>query len=267
MNLDPVKNFAKVEVSTGYDSTATSIALVTGDGSKLPDPSTDGAFNLIWWNSTDYPDPADDPNVEIVRCTARSGDTLTIIRGQEGTTASNKNTTGKTYKMVLSVTKKMIDDIGAGAWTLIETLSPSGVNSITTTASLSGYNALKVIIAAKASNVSYVGMRFSGDTGTNYYYQCSMLTTVGTFTQTTAATSLEIGQIETYGTLFTVEISNVSGFRKSFLSNCAYATVTQYRYSGAWNNVTGQITSLTFFLKDDPTYTFASGSKIIILGI
>lgn len=123
MLLDPVRNFAIVTVSQGYDSTATSIVLQTGDGSKLPDPSTEGAFNLVWWNATDYPNPADDPNVEIVRVIARSGDTLTIQRGQEGTSASNKNTSGKTYKMILSITKKMIDDIN-------NAVSQGGTNSV-----------------------------------------------------------------------------------------------------------------------------------------
>jgi hypothetical protein len=111
MPLDPAKNFAKVTVSTGYDSTATTIVLASGDGAKLPNPSVDGAFNLVWWDWTTYKDPSDDPNVEIVRCTARSTDTLTITRGQEGTTASNKNTAGKTYKMIMSWTKKMRDDV------------------------------------------------------------------------------------------------------------------------------------------------------------
>lgn len=110
--LDPVKNFAKVTVSTGYDASATSIALTSGQGAKLPAPSTDGSFNLVWWNSTDYSDPSDDPNVEIVRCTARSTDTLTVTRAQESTSASTKNTSAKTYKMVLAPTKKLVDDIG-----------------------------------------------------------------------------------------------------------------------------------------------------------
>ena len=112
MALDPVKNFAKVEVSTGYDAVATSIALVAGDGAKLPDPAADGDFNVVWWNETDYKDPADDPDKEIVRCTARSTDTLIVTRAQEGTTATVKNVAGKTYKMVLAMTKKMKDDIG-----------------------------------------------------------------------------------------------------------------------------------------------------------
>ena len=113
MALDAVKNFVIVTVSTGYDASDTSIALSTGDGGKLPQPSTDGNFNLVWWNDTDYPNVADDPNKEIVRCTARSGDTITITRGQEGTSAGNKNTSSKIYKMALTITQKMIDDIAA----------------------------------------------------------------------------------------------------------------------------------------------------------
>lgn len=108
---DPVKNFAKVTVSTTYDASATSIALTAGHGALLPAPATAGAYNLVWWNSTDYADPADDPNVEIVRVTARSTDTLTVTRAQEGTSASTKNTASKTYKMILALTKDVMDDV------------------------------------------------------------------------------------------------------------------------------------------------------------
>ena len=111
--LDPVKNFAKVTVSTGYDAAAVTIELSLGHGAFLPSPATDGAFNLVWWDSTNYDDPADDPNVEIVRCTARSTDTLTVTRNQEGSGASTKNTGSATYKMILGLTKKTVDDIDA----------------------------------------------------------------------------------------------------------------------------------------------------------
>ena len=108
---DARKNFAKVGVSTGYSAVATSVVLETGDGAKLPQPSTDGEYNVVWWDSTTYPDPADDPNVEIVRVTARSSDTLTVTRGQESTSAAAHNTAGRTYKMVLGPTAKTIDDL------------------------------------------------------------------------------------------------------------------------------------------------------------
>jgi hypothetical protein len=110
--LDPIVNFGKVTVSTGYNSTDTTpIVLSIGHGSKLPNPSTDGSFNLVWYDSSTYASASDDPNVEIVRCIARAGDSLSLMRAQEGTLASNKNTSGKTYKMILSPTKKTITDI------------------------------------------------------------------------------------------------------------------------------------------------------------
>ncbi len=106
MTLDPVANFIKLTVSTGYGSSDTSIVLASG-GSLLPSPD----FNVTWWNSTDYPDPSDDPNVEIVRVTGVSGNTLTVSRGQEGTTASTKDTAAKVYKLMLGITAKMITDM------------------------------------------------------------------------------------------------------------------------------------------------------------
>jgi len=109
--VDPIKNLTKVTVLTGYNSTSTTIVLASGEGSKLPSPTVYGAFNLVWYNSTDYNDPADDPYVEIVRCTAISSDTLTITRAQESTTAQNHNIVAKTYKMKMAVTKKIIEDL------------------------------------------------------------------------------------------------------------------------------------------------------------
>lgn len=102
----PVTNFGKVTVSTTYDAAATSIVLTTGHGSRLPSTFP---YPLVWWNFTDYPDPADDPNKEIVTVTARTGDTLTVTRNAESSGASTKNTAAKTYKMALTITKAMWD--------------------------------------------------------------------------------------------------------------------------------------------------------------
>jgi hypothetical protein len=109
--VDPIRNLTKVTVLTGYDSTSTTVVLASGEGSKLPDPATYGAFNLVWYNSTDYNDPADDPYVEIIRCTARTSDTLTVERAQDNTTAQNHNIVAKTYKMKMAVTRKIIEDL------------------------------------------------------------------------------------------------------------------------------------------------------------
>lgn len=111
---DLVTNFGKAIVSTTYDEVATSIVLTGGHGAKFPTAiASDNKthYNLVWYCSTDYPDPADDPNVEIVRVTNLATDTLTVVRAQEGTSASTKNTAGKTYKMILAPTRKTILDL------------------------------------------------------------------------------------------------------------------------------------------------------------
>src|SRR5688572_21008106 len=109
--MDAAKNFAKGTVSTGYDDVATSIVLVTGDGARFPAVP----FNATWWNATDFPDPSDDPSHEIVRVTARSTDTLTISRGEEGTgnpgvAGFEHDDEGKVYKLVAGLTAKVIND-------------------------------------------------------------------------------------------------------------------------------------------------------------
>lgn len=116
MQLDSVANLVKLTVSGAYGASDTSITVA----SAAALPST--PFNLVWWNASDYPDPSNDPNAEIVRVTGVSGNTLTVTRGQENTAASTKDGAGKTYVMILGITAKMITDIGANLqkpWRLV----------------------------------------------------------------------------------------------------------------------------------------------------
>ena len=167
MALDPVKNFAKVTVSIGYDASATSIALTAGHGARLPAPSTDGSFNLVWWNVTDYSDPTDDPNVEIVRCTARSTDTLTVTRAQESTSASTKNTSSKTYKMILAPTAKTITDITSGTETFSnKTINTADTNTIKINGNTLSATAGTATVTVPNSTDTLVG-RATTDTLTN----------------------------------------------------------------------------------------------------
>lgn len=106
--LYPVTNFATVTASVGYDNAATTIVLSTGDGNKLPSTFP---FFLVWWDSTLYASPDLDPNVEIIQVDNRVSDTLTVVRGQDGTNASNHNTATSTYKLTLSFVKAYYDKI------------------------------------------------------------------------------------------------------------------------------------------------------------
>ena len=119
--MDQVKNFAKVTVDGTVEQSATSITLVTGDGAKLP-PTP---FNAVLWNATDYPDPADYPEVEVVRVTAISTDTLTVTRAQEGTGDQDHALGGKVYKLLAGLTalawSTLLGDVfGSGTAVLID---------------------------------------------------------------------------------------------------------------------------------------------------
>ena len=105
MALDSAKNFSKCTVSTGYNASATTVVLSASEGAKLPTVP----FNAVWYNSTDYTDPTDDPNKEIIRITNIATDTLTVTRAQESTSAATHNTGGKSYKMIAGLTAKVIN--------------------------------------------------------------------------------------------------------------------------------------------------------------
>ena len=72
--------------ATGYlnasiNSSATSIVLQSGQGASFPSPSGGNWFLVTLFDGTS--------TIEVVKCTARSTDTLTVVRAQEGTTAAS----------------------------------------------------------------------------------------------------------------------------------------------------------------------------------
>lgn len=170
MTLDSVANFIQVQASTGYSSAATAVVLQSGQGARLPA----APFNLVWWNSTDFPNPANDPNVEIVRVTGISADTITVTRAQESTSATNKNTAGKTYSLVLGITAKMIADIAAqtgnGVPVENEVVSGSGTNWTLANTPVAG--SVKLFAA---------GVRLTPGAGNDYTISGTSITTTASY--------------------------------------------------------------------------------------
>lgn len=152
--LDSTVNFAKGVVSTGYNSSATSIVLQSGNGAKFPSTP----FNVVWWNCSSYPDPSDDPNVEVVRVTNVSTDTLTVTRAQEGTSASNKNTSGVTYTMIAGLTSHTVGAINTALGQLFVGLNDVNTVSFSSTptfnASLGGVQYLTLTGNVSSSSTS-----------------------------------------------------------------------------------------------------------------
>ena len=72
-------NNAKTTLSAGITNVATSIPVAAGYGALFPAPS---AGDFFYATLTDVSN-----NIEIVKVTSRATDTMTVVRGQEGTTA------------------------------------------------------------------------------------------------------------------------------------------------------------------------------------
>jgi hypothetical protein len=77
-------NNAFSTLNAGITSVATSLTVASGDGALFPSPTGSGYFYATLINTAN--------TLEIVKCTSRSSDVLTIVREQEGTTGTGFST-------------------------------------------------------------------------------------------------------------------------------------------------------------------------------
>jgi len=74
-----VTNNASAEIALSLNPSDTTIILAAGQGAEFPSPGASDYFYATLVDSSN--------NLEIVKCTSRSADTLTVLRGQDNTTA------------------------------------------------------------------------------------------------------------------------------------------------------------------------------------
>lgn len=72
-------NNATSKLASSLTAAATTLSVTTGEGARFPSPTGGDWFPLTLIKASGA--------LEIVRCTARSGDVLTVVRAQEGTAA------------------------------------------------------------------------------------------------------------------------------------------------------------------------------------
>ena len=92
-------NNAKSTVATSLSSSSLTVQL--NDGSSFPSPGTGEYFYMTLIHT--------DGTTEIVKCTARSGNSLTIVRAQDGTSAATFPTSSRAE---LRVTAAYINEAG-----------------------------------------------------------------------------------------------------------------------------------------------------------
>lgn len=82
-------NNSKSSLASGISGLVTAITVATGEGTKFPSPTGSDYFLATIVSAAIN---------EIVKCTSRTGDVLTVVRGQEGTTAKSWSS-GTTIEM------------------------------------------------------------------------------------------------------------------------------------------------------------------------
>ena len=93
-------NNATSKLASSLTAAATTLSVTTGEGAKFPIPTGGDWFPLTLIKSSGA--------LEIMRCTARSGDVFTVTRAQEGTAAQAFSSGDR---VELRLTKAVIDDI------------------------------------------------------------------------------------------------------------------------------------------------------------
>ena len=121
------KNNAQSTLGEDLDTTETGIDVASGHGSRFPAPGN--GFYATIWNSGTYADPFSDPNMEIVLVSARTTDTLTVTRGQLGTSGV-AHTTGDDIRLLVDAS--FISDLNT-AVNALEALPAKTITSDTTT--------------------------------------------------------------------------------------------------------------------------------------
>ncbi len=92
------RNCASSTINQSGGLNSSDLTVIISDVSSFP---TSGDFLSTIWNESVFPDPCDDPKVEIVKVTGVSGSTFTIERGQENTTGK-AHANGQTIAMLIT---------------------------------------------------------------------------------------------------------------------------------------------------------------------
>ena len=165
-------NNASTLLASSITSSATTLTVTTGQGSQFPSPTGSDYFMATLQSITNS-------NCEIVKCTARSGDVLTIVRAQESTTAYAFNANDVIELRVTAGEMTMYSSVVSGTGTVTITGGTiSGLSSPlpvasggTGSASLTANNVLlgngTSSVQVVAPNTSGYALRSTGTTWTS----------------------------------------------------------------------------------------------------
>lgn len=151
-------NNAATVLASGINASATSLTVASGAGSLFPSPTGGNYFYVTLIT-------ADSTGSEIVKCTARSVDTLTITRGQEGTTARSF-ATGDSVQLRVTA-QGLVDIFNNGGVQSISGSTNVVVSSSTGTPTISLPTTITSNTSGNAATASQSTTQASTDNSTN----------------------------------------------------------------------------------------------------
>ena len=135
-------NNAYGTLSQAYATTATSIVLTTGHGARFPTLTGSKYFFATLLDTSN--------NLEIIKVTARTNDTLTIVRAQEGTIARAFNTNDRIELRVTAGGLAVLGDLDE----ILPDQSAANGQVLTSSSGTAGFTALDITDFSSTNNTN-----------------------------------------------------------------------------------------------------------------
>jgi len=252
-------NNATATLAASISSSSTSLTVTTGQGALFPALATGDYFYATLTDSSN--------NLEIVKVTARSGDTLTATRGQESTTA---RAYAAADKLELRVTaaglNNFVDADGentfAGVNTFTGNITSSGTNTFSGTNNFTGTVSFTTVPSFSGGGLPVAnggtGVTTKTGTGSVVLSTSPTLTTPTLTTPTINFPTLNYFTFDTYGNIKALfETATITASAPTSTTNFNISTqAVQYYTSNATTNFT-----LNF--RGAATATISAGSFVV----
>jgi hypothetical protein len=154
---DPVANFAFSTVATAPSPATSGTSVTLTDATNFPDPASVGQYNVTI-NAAGATRAQIASGAEIVRVTAKSSNTLTIVRATEGPNSARSVIVGD--EVALTVTAKTVTDLGTVV--IFDSILGSAAASIDTGAGAipAGFKAIEVLYRVRTADAATVAVTF-----------------------------------------------------------------------------------------------------------
>ena len=252
-----MSNNASSTLASAISNVSLTCTLSAGSGALFPSPAANQYFLMT------FVDAATQTLREIVQCTARSGDTLTIVRAQEGTTALAWNANDLAVNMITAGTLQtysQISQVQNGQFNYaVDSGSANSVIITTTPLVTPPVDGMEVTFKAAAANTTSATVSFNGLTASNLLGQNGALLqggeiVAGAMVQIVYSASLSRWTI----------VSKSSGPTPTSTATQTNQAVNLGQMTAAIALSTGRLLNIQYFTANG-TYTPTSGTTSVVV--